>query len=199
MIFKFFLSSLCNQPPQAAVFDIVPSPENFLLHSKTLWKYYEAYPENISTNLIINSLNLQKTIAPNDMESLFYLTSKIKNPENYITEDQIQLGNYFLPIYYNIKKIPELPAKEIINNIEIQLLYGEALIKTIIMLHRLNDLSLYSKATDNLNFISKSDPLISKDLLNELIQIIVKSISFDVNYYSISTFFLNSFNQKTFF
>ena len=36
MIFKFFLSSLCNQPPQAAVFDIVPSPENFLLHSKTL-------------------------------------------------------------------------------------------------------------------------------------------------------------------
>ena len=129
------------------------------------------------------------------MESLYYLSSSINFPESVFDPENLILGNYFLAICYNLNHIPTIPLPTILENVEVKYLYGEPLIKTLIMLEKLNDFSLFEQTTSNLNYFSRASPSISKKLLSEFLVLLTNTLNANIDYYAVSTFFLNHITE----
>ena len=119
----------------------------------------------------------------------------MQNPIECVDEANLKSSNFYLPIYYNLKKLPKLSTKEIIETIHYYSINGDILVKTIIMLEKISAFDSLKKATEFLSYIDSSAPKVSLDLVKELLSLLSDSISSDFNYFAISTFFLTYFNK----
>lgn len=189
-VYMFYNSLFANSPPPLKVFEPSPGPENVSSYTKCLWRHASQFSSQTVADAVWKSMGVVKDLS--DTESLYYLTSCIEDPNTIVAAQELKLSNYYLSICYNLQKTPKEPLERIMENLEISLLYGEVLIKTIIMLCRLNEFSLIDKATFNLGYKSRTDPEISEELMKKLIESLTASLYTKVDFYALSTFFIQN-------
>ena len=194
-VFNFYTSVISKQAPPISVFGVNMDSGNIAGISKSLWRYSASYPEADLAPILERGLRFLEEADTLDMESLYYLTSIKQAPAGLVNPGLLKPSSYYLAICYNLRIAPDALSDTIKQSLEVQFLYGEPLVKTIIMLNRLGEFNYLAKATENLNFSASTDPQISKALLGEMISTITKTMASNVNYYSISTFFYSNIAQ----
>lgn len=180
IVYKYFTSVLSTLAPPISVFSILPTRESLKFYSKALWRYSNSYSADQVNEIISNCMQA----IPLDQESLYYFTSISKiRPKELVVP-----SGFYLAICYNFQETPEV-SNEILQNLDIKALFGEPLIKTLLMLDKKNLLGDFVELTGNLNYSSSSDPEIKNEIFSEFISMFTKTIVPNLNYYAISTFF----------
>lgn len=120
-----------------------------------------------------------------------YLFVSMQNIRLILSEFLKQHGFFTLAILHNLSQTPTYEAyADIIFNIDVQCLFGEVLIKTLIMLIRAERHDLFSKGTENLAFINESEPRYPVALMKEFLEVLCNSTSLPVDLVAVSKCFL---------
>ncbi|OMJ84997.1 hypothetical protein SteCoe_13768 [Stentor coeruleus] len=203
MVFNFYNSLLHSQTkvknlqtPESvkiSLFSTEITSENLLPYTMCLWKNRGYLNSDEVLSIVNKGIEALRKLNPENMEALYYLVSSVnKIPENLKKED-VKISNYYFAICYTLNWTPE-NIDDALSNLEIMSLFGEPLIKTMIMIiDKSQDKNIILKASANLNFNPRSQPKISKELAKYFVKIVIDSVQ-DINYYAFSSFILENFD-----
>ena len=194
-VFSFYTSVLSKEAPPLYVFEVGADSANIAGISRALWRYSTSYSKEELVPIVTRSIKAIVEAESVDMESLYYLTSIMAPPTGLVKKELLKPCSYYLPVCYNLGITPDPLSGPMKESVNVKLLYGEPLVKALILLNRLGEFDLFSKATENLSYSPATAPAISKPLLDELVTSLTKTLASKVNYYAASTFILQNISQ----
>ncbi|OMJ70022.1 hypothetical protein SteCoe_32111 [Stentor coeruleus] len=194
VVFSFYNSFACSENPELSLFSTEITSNNLLSYSMALWKYRDCFNSADLLPIINSGIKSLKKLDPENMEALYYMISTINKIPETLEKQDIKLGNFYLAIYQTLNWTPE-NIENTISNLEAKSLFGEPLIKTMIMImiHNIQDSNLILKTSANLNFIPRWQPKISQKLVKDFVKLVINNVQ-DINYHAFSSFILENFD-----
>ncbi|CAG9315179.1 unnamed protein product [Blepharisma stoltei] len=202
-LYRYYSSNLCKEIPSAEILLRPQTTESIQPYARILWKYRNKLTnlqkiEVVEKGLIILQENLKAheaayyfscvfpELAP-DSTDLYISIQNIKIIIGKFIKEQ---GPFTLGIAYNLSHTPTFDAlNEMIYNVDVQSLWGEILIKTLIMLSKAERNDLFSLGTPNLSYIDESEPKFPISLMKEFLNVLCRSSSLPVDLIAISKCF----------
>lgn len=192
VVFSFYNSLACSEHPELSLFSTEITTQNLLPYTMALWKHRDCFKSEELLPIINAGIESIRKIDPKNMDALYYLVSSINQIPEALRKEDVKIGNYYFALCHTLNWTPE-NTENALSNLEVMSLFGEPLIKTIIMMYKIKDPSLILKASANLNFIPRWQPKIRKQDVKEFVKLVIDSVQ-DINYYAFSSFILENFD-----